>query len=295
MKNWRRLVLPLAGILLANAGIGFAAPQEKQQPAQDKRDQARSRQDQPAPSRTDRPLRDGQPSQTAQRSEWPKADRTLAACAAIDNQAEIALARFAQDKLQNEEAKQFAMKMVTEHEAYLQKLQRFAPEASQQLLNEPTSRTDAKGLQAASDKPNVTRAGGANTDRSANVRQTAGTQTEGTEQNAQPVDFVQLGREIAQESLSDMKSQLERKQGAEFDECFMGFQIAAHGAMKAKLTVFQRHASGELGGILAEGVDTADKHRADAEEIIRKLVASSSKVAATNASREQPDGGADNK
>ena len=36
---------------------------------------------------------------------------------------------------------------------------------------------------------------------------------------------------------------MSKKDGAEFDECFIGYQIAMHAGMKNKLVVFERHVS----------------------------------------------------
>ena len=68
-----------------------------------------------------------------------------------------------------------------------------------------------------------------------------------------------------------------KKKGAELDQCFIGFQIAKHAAMKTKLTVFQRHASSELAQVFGQGIETTEKHMQEAEAIMKKLDASDSK------------------
>lgn len=85
------------------------------------------------------------------------------------------------------------------------------------------------------------------------------------------VDFVQLHREIANECLAKSKKRLSDKDDKEIDACFIGSQIAAHMAMLDKLTVFQRHTSGELQQLLAEASDTTQKHLEKAEKIMKDL------------------------
>jgi hypothetical protein len=64
---------------------------------------------------------------------------------------------------------------------------------------------------------------------------------------------------------------MDKKNGADFDECFVGHQLAAHEMMKTKLTVFQRHTSGELNQLIADGIQTTEKHRKRAEELMHQL------------------------
>ncbi len=56
----------------------------------------------------------------------------FATCWALDNQEEIILAKFAQEKSKNKEVIQFAKMIAEEHQACLKKLSKFAPEASRE-------------------------------------------------------------------------------------------------------------------------------------------------------------------
>jgi len=90
------------------------------------------------------------------------------------------------------------------------------------------------------------------------------------------IDMMQLQREMAQQCLTDSKQYLGKKEGAEFDKCFVGMQIAKHAAMHSKLVVLQRHTSDELQQIVAEGIQTTAKHLKEAETLMTKLDANSS-------------------
>jgi len=87
--------------------------------------------------------------------------------------------------------------------------------------------------------------------------------------------ITQIERELAAQCLASARQKLNEKDGTEFDQAFMGLQVAKHMAMKDKLAVYQRHASGELAQVLAEGEKTTDHHLQQAEEIIRTISHSS--------------------
>lgn len=205
----------------------------------------------------------------ADRSAWQNADQALATCAAISNQLEIAVVQAAKSKLQDDKVKEFADMLIEDHQAALKKLQRFAPEAtrSDSLQDGQESAEREDGSTA---KNRVQPAAGTARDanKSGTIQQTSGTQPG---QNAQGIDFIQLHREIASECLTQAKKRLSEKDDKEIDACFVGLQIAAHMAMLDKLTVFERHASGELKQVLADASETTQKHLDKAEKLMKDL------------------------
>ena len=199
-----------------------------------------------------------------QRAQQPHGDQTLASCVAIDNQEEVAIGKFAKDKAHDQQVKDFAAMIVKDHQAFLQKLQKFAPEAASDGYLTEAPATAKRPGKPTDENPKTSATG---------IQQVGGTvATHATGS----LDFVQLHREMAQECLKESKQQLSKKSGHEFDECFIGFQIAKHAAMKNKLTVFQRHTSGELSQLLADGAEATQKHMDKAEEIMKNLAHSSS-------------------
>ncbi len=249
------IVVPVCGVALVSAALVIA--QERQAQPGQAQQSARS-------------------AEVGQRAQWQNADQTLATCVAIDNQEEVALAKFALDKAQREDVKKFAKMMVEDHQAFLQKLQRFSPEVTRDgFLNEHSASTRNEPARATS-KSGVEQAKATNADQSV-IQQTNATQPNTVAKSGQPVDFIQLHREIAQECLASSKAELGRKKDGEIDQCFIGFQIAKHAGMKTKLTVLQRHASPELAQVLAQGAETAEKHMQEAEAIMKKLDASDPK------------------
>ncbi len=203
------------------------------------------------------------------RAAWQNSDQTIATCVAIANQEEVAIAQFAKDKVRHDDVKEFASMLIKDHQAMLQKLQKFAPEATREGYLQATQPSTARE-EGSTAKSGVQPAGGVNrTNPAGTIQQTAGTQP--ATANAQSVDFIQLHREMANECLSSSKKRLSEKKDKELDQCFIGTQIAAHMAMLDQLTVLQRHTSGELKDLLASASETTQQHLDKAEKIMKDL------------------------
>ncbi|HET6423793.1 MAG TPA: DUF4142 domain-containing protein [Planctomycetaceae bacterium] len=185
-------------------------------------------------------------------------DRAMAACVAIKNQAEVAITQFAKDKLKNDEVKEFAEMLIKDHQEFLQKLQKFTPEANRaNWLQAEGSTKTTTGVQ---------QAGGAQGNRSGQIQQTAGTTTT----QGQSVEMLQIQREIAQQCVMSAKEKLKEYED-NIDACFLGLQAGKHMAMADELTVLHRHASGELKQLLADGLETTKSHLEKAESLMKDV------------------------
>ena len=183
-------------------------------------------------------------------------DHMFASCLAIGNQEEVIIVKHAQEKLQNAEAKKFAKMMIEDHQAMLKKLAKWAPEATQEgYLSDKEGNSERANVPPAAVNVKVGENIKVSTDQAQN-HHLAG---------------IQIHREIAEECIRAAKAGMAEKEGAEFDKCFIGYQIAGHAMMKNTMVVFQRHATGELKQLLAEGITTTEKHMKKAEQIMRDL------------------------
>ena len=209
----------------------------------------------------------GNSNETANRmpSQATVTPQQLAACWALDNQEEVILAKFAQEKSKNKEVSSFAKMIAEEHQGCLKKLSKFAPEASREGYlvdnqadqSRPRNDSTSTTTNDPSKKPNQN--GASNQNAVAGGSTTTG------------IDMMQLQREIAQQCISDSKKYLSAKDGDEFDKCFVGMQIAKHAAMHTKLVVLQRHTSDEMQQMVAEGIQSTDKHMKAAEALMAKI------------------------
>jgi hypothetical protein len=279
--------LGILGIMAASAVTAFGAPPNEEQAAVKK------------------PGEVAETKSVEERTAWRNGDHFLASCIAIDNQEEVALSQWAQDKLQNAEAKEFAKMLVKDHSAFLAKLQRFAPEATQEHFltsttsisqevratgqkedRNPAARREERRRERAENKAKDDSAGDDNPRDQANrkakgtIQQVVAT-TETNETGNLQVDLMQLHREIAEQCLADTKEMLTAKSAEEFDACFIGLQIARHAAMKTKLTVCERHATGELKDLLSKATATTSDHLDHAQKLMKELAPEVTKTAAT--------------
>ncbi len=212
-----------------------------------------------------------------------QAQNLIANCLVHDNQAEIILGRMAQDKSESGAVKKFAGMMVEDHQAILTKLQKFAPNAGDLSQNHGDARrSGTEGIQTGQDRdkqdrPNQSQPGPGQNQAGQNQanNQNAGQQIPG-QMNDPSMIAVKLQNELAQQCLSDAQAKLMKQDGEKFDKCYIGMQIVAHAAMKSKLTVFARHAQGELKQLIDQGLQTTEKHLDEAESIMKDLDGKSS-------------------
>lgn len=236
--------LVILGIMTAAGVTVFGAPPDAESPADKKQGDA------------------AVTNSVAERTAWRDGDHFLASCIAIDNQEQVALSRWAQDKIQNAQAKEFAKMLVRDHSQFLTKLQRYAPEATKDHF-----------LTSTQDQANRKAKG--------TIQQVAAT-SELIENSNLQFDLMQLHREMAEQCLADTKQMLTAKPEQEFDACFIGLQIARHAAMKSKLTVCQRHATGELKDLLTEASSTTSDHLEHAQKLMKQLAPEPTTEASTN-------------
>jgi len=171
-----------------------------------------------------------------------KLDDHIAACLTLANQNEIAIAKIAEEKSSNQEVKSFAQQMEQDHTKFMSQLTKFG---GNEFRNRDTS---------------------ARAETSATPRNTDATKNESQDQG-----HMQIKRELADECLTSVRRELGQKSGQEFDDCYVGMQIAAHMGMVNELKVLERHASPELAAVLKEGQATAQKHLDHAKQLMKNL------------------------
>jgi putative membrane protein len=91
------------------------------------------------------------------------------------------------------------------------------------------------------------------------------------QQPGQSFDFLSLHRELGQACMDSTRQELESKQGAEFDKCYVGMQIGAHKHMLDTLKVFRNHASPQFQQTLTQAIDTTQQHLDHAKKLMKDL------------------------
>ncbi len=85
------------------------------------------------------------------------------------------------------------------------------------------------------------------------------------------LDWVAVKNQIGQQCLNSVKQELSQKSSAEFDQCFMGQQIAAHMKVVDELKVLRNYASQDLQQKLDKELQTAQQHLQHAKQIEKRL------------------------
>jgi len=258
-------------------------------------------------------------------------DSDIAECLILENQNEVALAKLAASKTQNDDVKKFADMLEKDHSQMISKLQKFA---GHQYSDRDTSR-DANWTTSAGNAGNAggnvrqeirqdnretreniredrrenrekktedraeARNNNANQNAAGNQNannQNANNQNANNQNTNQPAAGVrvqennaggqnnhaselisihhQMKHEEADQCLADARKELSSKQSNEFDECFVGMQIAGHMKMDSQLKVVRRHASSNLEQIISSGQQTTEEHLKEAKSLIQKLTKS---------------------
>jgi len=199
--------------------------------------------------------------QGGQRAQW--SDAQIAALLAGGNRNEIEISKFAQDKLQTDDAKEFAAMMIKEHTPVLQKLQQLAGPAmqggGQRRGGGAANSSDAvgggnRGAEGGDDAADAVRrpregAAGAGAEGGA-----------GGGQQRRGVNWTAFHRELADQCLESTKEMLGEHKGIDFDKAYLGQQIVAHQEMVDKLTVAQKHASSEMQQDIEQQLTSAKQH-----------------------------------
>jgi predicted outer membrane protein len=209
----------------------------------------------------------------------------LAQCLLIKNQNEVELAQFAAQRSQNPQVKQFAQMLIEDHQTAIQRLQNYSGTSQQDRNIRPAGYTGQEGgrQSSASNQPRFSQNSGTNEagDRSRNEPSSAtgqsGTRMSGDDSTLRELANIQ--RQVAERSQQALREKLQSKQGAEFDQCFVGSQIFGHMHMLSELEVVQQQASGQLRQFAQESQPKVKQHLDQAERLAEQLMESSTRQA----------------
>lgn len=162
---------------------------------------------------------------------------------------QVELARTAVKRSTDTEVQRFAQSLIDDHEALNRKLSRFVVGSSQ-----PGGRTPGKPGPTDGEPSPLDR------DRSRPGAQAAG-----------ELDHSAFFDELGQQCLSTARSELESKQGADFDRCYVTMVVGSHLMHNDMAVVFQRHASPELNTVLTEAHTVTKQHLGVAREFAQRL------------------------
>jgi predicted outer membrane protein len=181
---------------------------------------------------------------------------------------EVEISRYAQSRLKSDEAREFAEKMVHDHEPGLKKLQH----AAGNLAAREHSATDKEGREEGKEERTAPREGAkAPAPAAAPPAQPGGTRVDIRVGGAQAgLDWNHVHMQLADQCLASAKEELGKKDSDEVDHCYMGQQIMAHMKAIDDFKVMRNYASAELRKDIDEAIEMAQDHLKEAKKIMEE-------------------------
>lgn len=216
-------------------------------------------------------------------------DQIFARCLAIADHEQVLLSSFAKDRATHADVKAFAAALEKAHQTSVEQLKAFSPSSTaigataDRAKQADANRADANRADANRADANRADANRADANR-ADANRAAGAEVTETSlkqvgDKSAKVDFVQLQEEISAQCLKDSKEMLNSKKGVEFDQCFVGMQIAKHASAHSTLTVLQRHSTGKLQEWIKTALEMNAQHMEAAVTLMDKLAEADSSPA----------------
>ncbi len=172
------------------------------------------------------------------------------------NEAEIELAKLAQQKTDNDEVKQLTKTVIEDHQSLNQQLQKMNAGSSgnagsrQQNSNNRSDRATSQAGQSG-----LSRQGDSMGGQSSHV----------------PEQLCKITEQACQNSLEMTKEMLNSKQGQNFNMGFLSQQIVAHTMALAELKAIKSSGPEELNEVVTTAIDKTEQHLKRAKEIAKKL------------------------
>jgi len=193
-------------------------------------------------------------------------DQQIAGCLLLGNLEEVALAQFAKEHCEQDQCKEFANKMVEQHQQLISKIEQASPQLAS--LNLTLRNADAEGRQGDADRQDQTASAG-QSNQAANAGQAGQFGQSSTSGNVDPA--LLLARQVKEECLGMVKKALGEKKGKDFDACYIQQQVGAHMAMLAQLKGSEPFASAQLKPLIQEGIQVTEQHLDKAKELAKKM------------------------
>jgi predicted outer membrane protein len=214
-------------------------------------------------------------------------EKYLANCLLMKNQGEIEMAEFAQQQAQSQEVKQFAQKLIQDHNQLVQKLQPLAGTSAASRQGATQTRVDGQ-IDAQRNAADTARLPGSPGARSEQPNQsvTATTQTYQQGQGGALLQLAQIERQIGERCKQALKEELQSKSGVEFDKCYVGAMIGSHMQSLAALEVIGQQTEGQLAEVAQQAQPIVQQHLDHAKQLAKQFEGASQPGA--RAERQQP-------
>jgi hypothetical protein len=238
----------------------------------------------------------------------------LADCLILKNEEEIAILQFAQDRIQNDELKQAARKMIDDHQQAISKLERFAMhrgtaaagrsgQSTAGATGGEVGRTTRETLRPnANDAQATDAASGSSTSRggtTTGAQSSSGTNGGGTGRGTASgtgaaaasagigsahatggdlgMRMYQIAQREKEQCLQLTKADLQKHEGEKFDKALTGQQSVMHASMLAKLNAIEGQTSAEFNQLAQQLAQTTQQHKEHLDQLMTQLDRGSSR------------------
>jgi len=196
----------------------------------------------------------------------------LVNCLLKKNKGEIEIGQFAAEQAQDPQVKDFAQQVVKDHQNVVEKLQQLAGAGS--LENSARTSADRSALDStpapgSSGTDNTTL--GADTRNAAPRNESGNVARPGMQGNAALSQLASIEEKIADHCQQSLKEELQSKSGADFDQCYVGSQIAAHMQMLAALEVLSQDGPGQIKQAAEEAKPIVQQHLDHAKQLANDM------------------------
>lgn len=191
------------------------------------------------------------------------------------NDAEIELAKLAQQKTNNDQVKQLTKTIIEDHQALNQSLQQVSKQQG------AASNRSANNQPNANDRNSQDRQSGDRGANNWNTNQSNRPQlgqdrnrpmaNQGQQAEMVPQELCDLGEQACDNALKMTKEMLREYDGQDFNMAFLGQQCVAHTMMLAELKAIQSDGPQELQSVAGKAIDKVEKHLETAKKIAKKL------------------------
>jgi predicted outer membrane protein len=230
------------------------------------------------------------PGRAAPAGQFSRADQEIAAIKLAMCNNEVELAKLAQQKATSEDVRQFAERMIKDHTAACEKLEQVAGPLAAAHHGEraapgerpaPGERRDPAARQVRPAAPAAPPAGAAGAGAQPTTPAAPGSRP-GVDVTVRPgpaggasaagsLNWVSIHKEIADQCLASAKKEFAKKEGEDFDKCYIAGAIGSHQHAIDADHVFMNHASPAFRGDIEEGLKMATTHLNLAKDIMKKL------------------------
>jgi predicted outer membrane protein len=202
----------------------------------------------------------------------------LVACLLQKNRGEVELGKFAQQQSQDPQVKEFAQMLVRDHQKIVEQLEQLDHgQSAQSTTSTTTSQLDAQRQPADTTRLPGSSAAGQPARNQQDLGLTAN--RAGSQHDAAIQRLLQIDRQINERFGQAVREELQQKQGAEFDKCFVAGQIGAHMHSLAALEVLSQQGPEKLRQVAQQAEPTVRQHLEHAKQLMKQLEGSSTSQA----------------